>query len=123
MLTSDCILAQKHGIVLGSEVTANGQVADGAIDGHADSETACRLNQDSHTPAMTGDSMLGKTDGFQYFLTHNLNNCSRFTSCHQIDVVKCLPFSFLMAYKCIFAMFYLFIIIVENIINMLKIRD
>ncbi|XDV36092.1 hypothetical protein PO909_005940 [Leuciscus waleckii] len=49
---------KKHGIVLGSEVTANGQVADGAIDGHADSETACRLNQDSHTPTMTGDSML-----------------------------------------------------------------
>lgn len=67
MLTSDCILAQKHGIVLGSEVTANGQVADRAIDGHADSETASRLNQDSHTPTMTGDSMLGKTNGFQFF--------------------------------------------------------
>ncbi|KAK7144493.1 hypothetical protein R3I94_010802 [Phoxinus phoxinus] len=49
---------KKRGIVLGSEVTTNGQVADGAIDGHADSETTSRLNQDSHTPTMTGDSML-----------------------------------------------------------------
>uniref|UniRef100_A0A8C1E1H4 Leucine rich repeat (in FLII) interacting protein 1b n=1 Tax=Cyprinus carpio carpio TaxID=630221 RepID=A0A8C1E1H4_CYPCA len=48
----------KHGIMLGSEVTANGQLADGAIDGHADAETASRLNQDSHTPTMSGDSML-----------------------------------------------------------------
>ncbi|XP_048056455.1 leucine-rich repeat flightless-interacting protein 2 isoform X5 [Megalobrama amblycephala] len=45
---------KKHGIVLGSEVTANGEVADRAIDG----ETASRLNQDSHTPTMTGDGML-----------------------------------------------------------------
>ncbi|XP_056089553.1 leucine-rich repeat flightless-interacting protein 2 isoform X13 [Rhinichthys klamathensis goyatoka] len=51
-------LLTKHGIVLGSEVTANGQVADGVIDGRADSDTASRLNQDSHTPLMTGDSML-----------------------------------------------------------------
>uniref|UniRef100_A0A8C2FW31 Leucine rich repeat (in FLII) interacting protein 1b n=1 Tax=Cyprinus carpio TaxID=7962 RepID=A0A8C2FW31_CYPCA len=49
---------KKHGIMLGSEVTANGQLADGAIDGHADAETASRLNQDSHTPTMSGDSML-----------------------------------------------------------------
>uniref|UniRef100_A0A9J8BXN1 Leucine rich repeat (in FLII) interacting protein 1b n=1 Tax=Cyprinus carpio carpio TaxID=630221 RepID=A0A9J8BXN1_CYPCA len=49
---------RKHGIMLGSEVTANGQLADGAIDGHADAETASRLNQDSHTPTMSGDSML-----------------------------------------------------------------
>uniref|UniRef100_A0A8C2FWD4 Leucine rich repeat (in FLII) interacting protein 1b n=1 Tax=Cyprinus carpio TaxID=7962 RepID=A0A8C2FWD4_CYPCA len=51
-------LLMKHGIMLGSEVTANGQLADGAIDGHADAETASRLNQDSHTPTMSGDSML-----------------------------------------------------------------
>ncbi|KAK2889010.1 hypothetical protein Q8A67_014385 [Cirrhinus molitorella] len=51
-------LLTKHGIVLGSEVTPNGEVADGAIDGHADAETASRLNQDSHTPTMSGDSML-----------------------------------------------------------------
>ncbi|XP_016342112.1 leucine-rich repeat flightless-interacting protein 2 isoform X10 [Sinocyclocheilus anshuiensis] len=51
-------LLTKHGIILGSEVTANGELADGAIDGHADAETASRLNQDSHTPTMSGDSML-----------------------------------------------------------------
>ncbi|XP_051752044.1 leucine-rich repeat flightless-interacting protein 2 isoform X4 [Ctenopharyngodon idella] len=45
---------KKHGIVLGSEVTANGELADRAIDG----ETASRLNQDSHMPTMTGDGML-----------------------------------------------------------------
>ncbi|XP_016129089.1 leucine-rich repeat flightless-interacting protein 2-like isoform X6 [Sinocyclocheilus grahami] len=49
---------KKHGIILGSEVTANGELADRAIDGHADAETASRLNQDSHTPTMSGDSML-----------------------------------------------------------------
>ncbi|XP_058635863.1 leucine-rich repeat flightless-interacting protein 2 isoform X7 [Onychostoma macrolepis] len=49
---------KKHGIMLGSEVTANGELADGAIDGHAEAETASRLNQDSHTPTMSGDSML-----------------------------------------------------------------
>uniref|UniRef100_A0A8C2HJA9 Uncharacterized protein n=1 Tax=Cyprinus carpio TaxID=7962 RepID=A0A8C2HJA9_CYPCA len=49
---------KKHGIVLGSKVTINGEVADGTIDGHADVETASRLNQDSHTSAMSGDSML-----------------------------------------------------------------
>ncbi|XP_051752055.1 leucine-rich repeat flightless-interacting protein 2 isoform X14 [Ctenopharyngodon idella] len=47
-------LLTKHGIVLGSEVTANGELADRAIDG----ETASRLNQDSHMPTMTGDGML-----------------------------------------------------------------
>ncbi|XP_058635866.1 leucine-rich repeat flightless-interacting protein 2 isoform X10 [Onychostoma macrolepis] len=51
-------LLTKHGIMLGSEVTANGELADGAIDGHAEAETASRLNQDSHTPTMSGDSML-----------------------------------------------------------------
>ncbi|XP_059427345.1 leucine-rich repeat flightless-interacting protein 2 isoform X5 [Carassius carassius] len=49
---------RKHGIMQGSEVTANGELADRAIDGHAVAETASRLNQDSHTPAITGDSML-----------------------------------------------------------------
>uniref|UniRef100_A0A8C2FXX1 Leucine rich repeat (in FLII) interacting protein 1b n=1 Tax=Cyprinus carpio TaxID=7962 RepID=A0A8C2FXX1_CYPCA len=63
-------LLMKHGIMLGSEVTANGQLADGAIDGHADAETASRLNQDSHTPTMSGDSMLGKTNGYQIFFEH-----------------------------------------------------
>lgn len=53
--------------MLGSEVTANGELADGAIDGHAEAETASRLNQDSYTPTMSGDSMLGKTNGYQNF--------------------------------------------------------
>ncbi|XP_059416624.1 leucine-rich repeat flightless-interacting protein 2-like isoform X5 [Carassius carassius] len=48
-------LLTKHGIVLGSKVIANGEVADGTIDGHADVETASRLNQDSQ---MSGDSVL-----------------------------------------------------------------
>ncbi|XP_051568482.1 leucine-rich repeat flightless-interacting protein 2 isoform X4 [Myxocyprinus asiaticus] len=51
---------KKHGIVLVSEVTANGKVADGVIDGHADVETASRLNQNAHTPTMSGDSMLDR---------------------------------------------------------------
>ncbi len=51
--------------MLGSELTANGELADRAIDGHAEAETASRLNQDSHTPTMRGDSMLGKTNGYQ----------------------------------------------------------
>ncbi|XP_016328076.1 leucine-rich repeat flightless-interacting protein 2-like isoform X11 [Sinocyclocheilus anshuiensis] len=51
-------LLTKHGIVLGSEVTTNGEVADGTIDGHADVEAASRLNQDSHMSIMSGDSML-----------------------------------------------------------------
>ncbi|XP_016405531.1 leucine-rich repeat flightless-interacting protein 2-like isoform X11 [Sinocyclocheilus rhinocerous] len=51
-------LLTKHGIVLGSEVTTNGEVADGTIDGHADVEAASRLNQDSHVSTMSGDSML-----------------------------------------------------------------
>ncbi|XP_016142510.1 leucine-rich repeat flightless-interacting protein 2 isoform X10 [Sinocyclocheilus grahami] len=51
-------LLTKHGIVLGSEVTTNGEVADGTIDGHADVEAASRLNQGSHMSTMSGDSML-----------------------------------------------------------------
>ncbi|XP_051996928.1 leucine-rich repeat flightless-interacting protein 2 isoform X6 [Xyrauchen texanus] len=49
---------KKHGIVLVSEVTANGKVADGVIDGHADVETASRLNHNAHTPTVSADSML-----------------------------------------------------------------
>ncbi|XP_073809885.1 leucine-rich repeat flightless-interacting protein 2 isoform X10 [Danio rerio] len=44
----------KNGIVMGSEVTANGKVEDGAIDRHVNAETASRLNQD----LSSGDSML-----------------------------------------------------------------
>ncbi|XP_056606769.1 leucine-rich repeat flightless-interacting protein 2 isoform X6 [Triplophysa dalaica] len=46
-------LLTKHGIVLGCEVTANG-----AVDGHADAEPTSRLIQDTHTPSMSGESML-----------------------------------------------------------------
>lgn len=53
--------------MLGSEVTANGELADRAIDGHAEVGTASRLNQASHTPTMSGDSMLGKTNGYHNF--------------------------------------------------------
>ncbi|XP_051987155.1 leucine-rich repeat flightless-interacting protein 2-like isoform X3 [Xyrauchen texanus] len=49
---------KKHGIVLGSEVTANGEIADGVIDGHTDVEIVSRLNQDARTPTMSGDSLL-----------------------------------------------------------------
>ncbi|XP_073809897.1 leucine-rich repeat flightless-interacting protein 2 isoform X25 [Danio rerio] len=45
---------KKNGIVMGSEVTANGKVEDGAIDRHVNAETASRLNQD----LSSGDSML-----------------------------------------------------------------
>lgn len=48
-------------------MTPNGEVVDGVIDGHANAETASRLNQDSHTPTMIGDSMLGKIKGCQIF--------------------------------------------------------
>ncbi|XP_073809922.1 leucine-rich repeat flightless-interacting protein 2 isoform X50 [Danio rerio] len=48
-------LLTKNGIVMGSEVTANGKVEDGAIDRHVNAETASRLNQD----LSSGDSMLG----------------------------------------------------------------
>ncbi|XP_051563243.1 leucine-rich repeat flightless-interacting protein 2-like isoform X11 [Myxocyprinus asiaticus] len=49
---------KKYGIVLGSEVTANGEIADGVIDGHADVEISSRFNQGARTPTMSGDSML-----------------------------------------------------------------
>ncbi|XP_051563234.1 uncharacterized protein LOC127446378 isoform X3 [Myxocyprinus asiaticus] len=51
---------RKYGIVLGSEVTANGEIADGVIDGHADVEISSRFNQGARTPTMSGDSMLDK---------------------------------------------------------------
>ncbi|XP_043098160.1 leucine-rich repeat flightless-interacting protein 2 isoform X7 [Puntigrus tetrazona] len=48
----------KHGIMLGSDATANGELADRTIDVRAEAEKACRLSQDSHTATVTGDSML-----------------------------------------------------------------
>ncbi|XP_043098170.1 leucine-rich repeat flightless-interacting protein 2 isoform X16 [Puntigrus tetrazona] len=49
---------KKHGIMLGSDATANGELADRTIDVRAEAEKACRLSQDSHTATVTGDSML-----------------------------------------------------------------
>ncbi|XP_055069142.2 uncharacterized protein lrrfip1b isoform X8 [Misgurnus anguillicaudatus] len=52
---------RKHGIVLGSKVTTNGEVADGSIDGHVSAEPASRMIQDAHTPTISGEGMLGRT--------------------------------------------------------------
>ncbi|XP_065096109.1 leucine-rich repeat flightless-interacting protein 2 isoform X6 [Paramisgurnus dabryanus] len=49
---------RKHGIVLGSKVTTNGEVADGSIDGHVSAEPASRSIQDAHTPTMSGEGIL-----------------------------------------------------------------
>ncbi|XP_073726981.1 leucine-rich repeat flightless-interacting protein 2 isoform X31 [Misgurnus anguillicaudatus] len=49
---------KKHGIVLGSKVTTNGEVADGSIDGHVSAEPASRMIQDAHTPTISGEGML-----------------------------------------------------------------
>ncbi|XP_073726983.1 leucine-rich repeat flightless-interacting protein 2 isoform X32 [Misgurnus anguillicaudatus] len=51
-------LLTKHGIVLGSKVTTNGEVADGSIDGHVSAEPASRMIQDAHTPTISGEGML-----------------------------------------------------------------
>ncbi|XP_065096114.1 leucine-rich repeat flightless-interacting protein 2 isoform X10 [Paramisgurnus dabryanus] len=51
-------LLTKHGIVLGSKVTTNGEVADGSIDGHVSAEPASRSIQDAHTPTMSGEGIL-----------------------------------------------------------------
>ncbi|XP_072539857.1 leucine-rich repeat flightless-interacting protein 2 isoform X11 [Salminus brasiliensis] len=49
---------KKHGIILGSEVTTNGETGGNRIDGPENEESASRLAQDPHTPIMSGDSML-----------------------------------------------------------------
>ncbi|XP_072539862.1 leucine-rich repeat flightless-interacting protein 2 isoform X15 [Salminus brasiliensis] len=51
-------LLTKHGIILGSEVTTNGETGGNRIDGPENEESASRLAQDPHTPIMSGDSML-----------------------------------------------------------------
>ncbi|XP_057193898.1 leucine-rich repeat flightless-interacting protein 2 isoform X8 [Triplophysa rosa] len=51
-------LLMKHGIVLGCEVTANGEVALEAVDGHADAQSTSRLIQDAPMLTMSGESML-----------------------------------------------------------------
>ncbi|XP_072539847.1 uncharacterized protein lrrfip1b isoform X2 [Salminus brasiliensis] len=52
---------KKHGIILGSEVTTNGETGGNRIDGPENEESASRLAQDPHTPIMSGDSMLERS--------------------------------------------------------------
>ncbi|XP_036425697.1 leucine-rich repeat flightless-interacting protein 2 isoform X3 [Colossoma macropomum] len=49
---------KKHGIVLGSEVTTNGEVGGNPLDAREDEESASRLAQDLHTPNTSGDNIL-----------------------------------------------------------------
>uniref|UniRef100_W5L1Z4 Leucine rich repeat (in FLII) interacting protein 1b n=1 Tax=Astyanax mexicanus TaxID=7994 RepID=W5L1Z4_ASTMX len=49
---------KKHGIVIGSEVTTNGETGGNGIDGPENEESASRLAQEAHTPVTSGDSML-----------------------------------------------------------------
>ncbi|XP_061082024.1 uncharacterized protein lrrfip1a isoform X5 [Conger conger] len=51
---------KKHGIVLGAELTTNGEAGEGVIDGPANADSATRLGQDPQTPHVGGDGMLGK---------------------------------------------------------------
>ncbi|KAJ8350511.1 hypothetical protein SKAU_G00256410 [Synaphobranchus kaupii] len=51
-------LLTKHGIVLGADLTTNGEAGEGVIDGLANADSATRLAQDSQTPHVGGDSML-----------------------------------------------------------------
>uniref|UniRef100_A0AAR2J751 Leucine rich repeat (in FLII) interacting protein 1b n=1 Tax=Pygocentrus nattereri TaxID=42514 RepID=A0AAR2J751_PYGNA len=49
---------KKHGIVLGSEVTTNGEMGGNTIDTQDDEESASRLSQDPHAPNTSGDNIL-----------------------------------------------------------------
>ncbi|XP_066520484.1 leucine-rich repeat flightless-interacting protein 2 isoform X2 [Hoplias malabaricus] len=49
---------KKHGIVLGSELTTNGETKGNAIDGTENEESPSRLDQDASTPIMSGDNLL-----------------------------------------------------------------
>ncbi|XP_061082041.1 leucine-rich repeat flightless-interacting protein 2 isoform X21 [Conger conger] len=49
---------KKHGIVLGAELTTNGEAGEGVIDGPANADSATRLGQDPQTPHVGGDGML-----------------------------------------------------------------
>ncbi|KAJ8252815.1 hypothetical protein GJAV_G00205920 [Gymnothorax javanicus] len=60
MLKQSEELLTKHGIVLGVELTTNGEAGEGVIDGLANADSGTRLAQDSQTPRTGGDSMLGK---------------------------------------------------------------
>uniref|UniRef100_A0AAR2KG63 Leucine rich repeat (in FLII) interacting protein 1b n=1 Tax=Pygocentrus nattereri TaxID=42514 RepID=A0AAR2KG63_PYGNA len=51
-------LLTKHGIVLGSEVTTNGEMGGNTIDTQDDEESASRLSQDPHAPNTSGDNIL-----------------------------------------------------------------
>ncbi|XP_064166480.1 leucine-rich repeat flightless-interacting protein 1 isoform X30 [Anguilla rostrata] len=51
---------KKHGIVLGADLTTNGEAGEGVLDGLANADSATRLAQDSQTPHAGGDGMLGK---------------------------------------------------------------
>ncbi|KAG9277926.1 leucine-rich repeat flightless-interacting protein 1 isoform X3 [Astyanax mexicanus] len=52
---------KKHGIVIGSEVTTNGETGGNGIDGPENEESASRLAQEAHTPVTSGDSMLERS--------------------------------------------------------------
>ncbi|XP_022531044.2 leucine-rich repeat flightless-interacting protein 1 isoform X9 [Astyanax mexicanus] len=54
-------LLTKHGIVIGSEVTTNGETGGNGIDGPENEESASRLAQEAHTPVTSGDSMLERS--------------------------------------------------------------
>ncbi|KAL7890580.1 hypothetical protein AOLI_G00000560 [Acnodon oligacanthus] len=49
---------KKHGIVLGSEVTTNGEMGGNTLDARNEEESASRLSQDPHTPNTSGDNIL-----------------------------------------------------------------
>ncbi|XP_036396953.1 leucine-rich repeat flightless-interacting protein 2 isoform X1 [Megalops cyprinoides] len=49
---------KKHGIVLGADLTTNGEAGEGVIDGLANADSAPRLAQDAPAPHAGGDSIL-----------------------------------------------------------------
>lgn len=58
--TQSVHLVQKHGIVLGPDLNANGEM-EGVIDRLTNADSATRSAQDPQTSQIGGDSMLGKT--------------------------------------------------------------
>ncbi|XP_066520483.1 leucine-rich repeat flightless-interacting protein 2 isoform X1 [Hoplias malabaricus] len=56
---------KKHGIVLGSELTTNGETKGNAIDGTENEESPSRLDQDASTPIMSGDNLLERSPEVQ----------------------------------------------------------
>ncbi|KAG7467430.1 hypothetical protein MATL_G00153630 [Megalops atlanticus] len=53
---------KKHGIVLGADLTTNGEAGEGVIDGLANADSAPRLAQDAPASHAGSDSMLGKVN-------------------------------------------------------------